>query len=152
MQAKYLRIALFTLAGIAVGVMFAGFKTRDFRHAMLVIKKDMVAKPLHISSAKGRQVLALSLKNLQSSRDIEIRMNNAAVQSWYPPVVRMPFTRWMEVEGGLFKGVDFGKRLPLYLIVDGSSDCNEMEIIDSSRGALIQTVQIIRGGYDGGNH
>lgn len=152
MKARRIKIVLFALAGVATGVIFAGFGTRDYLHAMAVIKKGMDAKPIHISEHKGKQVIALSLRNLQHSRNIEIRMKDAVIQSWYPPVVRMPFGRRMEVEGGLFRGVDFGARLPLYLVVDGNIHCGAIEIIDADRGTAIQTVQVKRGGGHGGTH
>ena len=69
---------------IFTGVMFAGFKVQDYQHASIVIRKEEAAKPLYVSDYKGRQVIALSMKNLQGARDIEIKMDGAVVQSWYP--------------------------------------------------------------------
>ena len=98
MHAGYLKAALFVLAGIFTGVMFAGFKVQDYQHASIVIRKEEAAKPLYVSDYKGRQVIALSMKNLQGARDIEIKMDGAVVQRWYPPVVKMPYNKWMDVE------------------------------------------------------
>lgn len=152
MYARFFKAALFVMSGIIVGALFAKFKTSDYHHAMLVLKKGAEARPLYVSRNDGRQVLALSLKNLQSSRDIEIRMAGADVQSWYPPVIKMPFRKWMEVEGGKFRGVDSGTRLPLYVISDSAVRCGDIEIIDSSNGSLIQTVHVMRGDFNGGHH
>lgn len=148
----FLKTAFFVIAGIAIGVMFANFKVRDYSHASLVITKDAKTKPLHISDYNSRQVIALSVKNLHGARDIELRLNDAKLQSWYPPVIKMPFGKWMEVDGGKFRGVEFGKRIPLYLIINGQNGCQELEIIDSSNGSLIQTVHLMRGGVNGGHH
>ena len=142
---------LFILIGILTGVALARFKTEDYRHASVILKEGVNPKPIHISNYEGAQVIALSLKNLQHAKDIEVRMEGATIQSWYPPVVGMPFVKWAGVDGGRFKGVAFGKRLPLYLTISGN-DCKEMEIIDSANGSVIQTVHVMRGGADGGHH
>lgn len=152
MYRSFLKIGLFVVTGIAIGIMFANFNVRDYRHASLVIKKDTKTKPLNISDYNGRQVIALSVKNLQGANDIEWRVKDTEIQSWYPPVIKMPFGKWMEVDGGKFRGVEFGKRIPLYLIINGRSGCSELEIIDSSDGSLIQTVHLMRGGSNGGHH
>ena len=123
MISKFLKTSIFVAAGIAVGIAFAKFNVKDYRHASVSIKKGEVTKPIYISDYSGRQVLALSLKNLQRSQDIEIRADGAEIESWYPPVVRMPFTKWMEVEEGRFRGISFGKRLPLYLTINGKDGC-----------------------------
>ncbi|HAK89344.1 MAG: hypothetical protein A2077_04660 [Nitrospirae bacterium GWC2_46_6] len=149
---KFLKTAVFVLAGIAVGALFANFKVHDYRHASLAIKKDADKKTLNISDYNGRQVIAISLKNLQHAKDIEVRMDGATIQSWYPPAVKMPFYKWMEIDGGKFKGVGFGKRLPLYLTINGQGGCKEMEIIDSSNGSVIRTVHFMKGGADAGHH
>lgn len=152
MHAGYLKAALFVLAGVFTGVMFAGFKVQDYQHASIVIRKGEAAKPLYISDYRGRQVIALSAKNLQSAKDIEIKMDGAVVQSWYPPAVKMPYNKWMDVEGGRFRGVDSGKRLPLYLIADNRKGCGEIEIVDLSDGSLIQRVHVMRGGSNDRHH
>lgn len=152
MYCSFLKTAFFVIVGIAIGVMFASFKVRDYHHTSLVIKKDAKTKPLHISDYNGRQVIAISVKNLHGARDIELRLKDAEFQSWYPPVIKMPFGKWMEVDGGKFRGVEFGKRIPLYLIINGQSGCLELEIIDSSNGSLIQTVHLMKGGSNGGHH
>jgi len=152
MYRSFLKTAFFVIAGIAIGIMFANFKVRDYRHASLVIKKNAKTKPLHISDYNGRQVIAISVKNLHGARDIELRLKDAEFQSWYPPVIKMPFGKWMEVDGGKFREVEFGKRIPLYLIINGQSGSMELEIIDSSNGSLIQTVHLMKGGSNGGHH
>ncbi|MBI3592896.1 MAG: hypothetical protein HY099_05395 [Nitrospirae bacterium] len=152
MYRSFLKTAFFVIAGIAIGVMFANFKVRDYHHTSLVIKKDAKTKPLHISDYNGAQVIALSVKNIHGAKDIELRLKDTEIQSWYPPVIKMPFGKWMEVDGGKFKGVEFGKRIPLYLIINGRSGCRELEIIDSSDGSLIQAVHLMRGGVNGGHH
>lgn len=149
---KFLKAAFFALAGIAVGIAFANFRSPDYRHVSVMLKKGVNPKPVNISNYDGSQVIAVSLKNLQYAKDIEVRINGAAIQSWYPPIVKMPFGKWMEVNGGKFRGVEPGKRLPLYLIIDGQSGCKEMEIIDSSSGSVIQTVHFMKGGSDAGHH
>ncbi len=149
---KFLKAAVFVLTGIAVGAAFANFRSPDYRHASVILKEGVNPKPIHISNYEGAQVIALSLKNLQHAKDIEVRMEGATIQSWYPPAVKMPFSKWMEVDGGKFKGVSFGKRLPLYLSINGQSECKELEIIDSAKGSVIQTVHVMRGGADGGHH
>ncbi len=156
MYRSFLQTALFLIAGITIGIMFANFSSPDYRHASLILKEGINPKPIHISDYKGTQVIALSLKNLQQAKDIEARMDGATIQSWYPPVVRMPFLKSVGVAGGRFKGVAFGQRLPLYLTVSGNDFSDngnkEMEIIDSSTGSVIQTVPVMRGGANGGHH
>lgn len=149
---KFFKGAVFVFAGIAVGAAFANFKSPDYRHASVMLKEGVNPKPINIANYDGTQVIALSLKNLQHAKDIEVRMEGATIQSWYPPVVKMPFYKWMDTEGGRFRGVAFGKRLPLYLTINGKGDCGEIEIIDSSDGSIIQTVHVMRGGADGGHH
>jgi len=152
MHRSFLKTAFFVIAGIAIGIMFANFKVCDYRHASLVIKKDVKTKPLHISEYNGVQVIALSIKNLHGAKDIELRLKDAEMQSWYPPVIKMPFGKWMEVDGGKFRGMEFGKRIPLYLIINGPGSSRDLEIIDSSDGSLIQVVHLMRGGANGGHH
>ncbi|MBM3237915.1 hypothetical protein FJZ31_16625 [Candidatus Poribacteria bacterium] len=142
---------LFVLAGITMGIAFAKFNVKDYRHASINLKKGVEAKPIYISNYDGKQVLAVSMKNFQKAKDIEIRMDGTAVQSWYPPVVRMPFWN-LDFEDGKFKEVVFGKRLPLYLIIDENTEHGRLEIIDSSDGSLIQTLYVMRGNPDGGRH
>ena len=92
-------------------------------------------------------------KSPACERDIELRMEDATIQSWYPPVVRMPFGKWMEVDGGRFKGVGLRqKAFHLYLTINGQDGCRDIEVIDLSNGSLIQTVHVMRGGADGGHH
>ncbi len=151
MQRKFLSISLFVIAGLIVGIAFAKFTSKDYKHASIVIKRGEKAKPLYINNYEGKQVLALSVKNLQNAKDIEIKVDDIAIQSWYPPVVRMPF--WdLDFKDGKFSKAAFGKRLPLYLIIDGNVDHKDMEIINSSDGMLIQTVHVMRGKGDGGHH
>ena len=149
---KFLKAAVFVIAGIAVGALFANFRSPDYRHASVILKEGVNPKPIHISNYEGAQVIALSLKNLQHAKDIEVRMEGATIRSWYPPVVKMPFSKWMEIEGGKFKGVAFGKRLPLYLTISGQDGCKDIEVIDLSDGSVIQTVYVMRGGADAGHH
>ena len=152
MGSNYLKTALFVAAGIAVGIAFAKFRTDDFHHAMLVLKKGPEPKTLYVSRNDGRQVLALSVKNLQGAKDIEVKMAGARVQSWFPPVVPLPFRTWMDVDGGKLRGVEIGDRIPLYIISERAVKCGDMEIIDSSSGALIRKVHVMRGEYNGGHH
>jgi hypothetical protein len=149
---KFLKTAVFVFAGIAVGAAFANFRSPDYRHASVMLKKGVNPKPVNISDYAGAQVVALSLKNLQHIKNIEVRAEGAKIESWYPPVVKMPFGRWTEVDGGKFRGVEFGKRLPLYLTIDGQSACKDIEIIDSANGSVIQTVRLMKGGADAGHH
>lgn len=149
---KFLKAAVFVIAGIAVGALFANFRSPDYRHASVILKEGVNPKPIHISNYNGRQVIALSVKNLHGAKDIELRLKDAEIQSWYPPVIKMPFGKWMEVDAGKFRGVEFGKRIPLYLTINGQSGCRELEIIDSSDGSLIHAVHLMRGGINGGHH
>lgn len=152
MNKKTLSIVFFALTGIVIGALFANFRSPDYHHASVMLKDGVKSKPINISNYNGSQVIALSLKNLQHAKDIEVRMEGATIQSWYPPAIKMPFRKWMEVDGSKFKGVSFGKRLPLYLKINGQSECKELELIDSERGSVIQTVHIMRGGADAGHH
>ena len=149
---KFFKAAVFVFAGIAAGAAFANFRPPDYRHASLILKEGVKPKPINIADYDGTQVIALSLKNLEHAKDIEVKMEGATIQSWYPPVIEMPFGKWMEVDGGKFRGVEFGKRIPLYLIIDGQSGCRELEIIDSASGSLIRTVHLMKGGSNGGHH
>ncbi|MBI4686857.1 MAG: hypothetical protein HY756_03630 [Nitrospirae bacterium] len=151
MKRKFLGAFLFVAVGLAVGVMFAKFTAKDYKHASIAIKRGEKAKPLYINNYGGKQVLALSVKNLQHAKDIEVKADGIAIQSWYPPVVRMPFFD-IDFKGGRFSGVAFGKRLPLYLIFDDGMDHKDIEIINSSDGTLIQTVHVMRGRGEGGHH
>jgi hypothetical protein len=152
MSARYLATSLFLLAGIIVAVIFAKFKAQDYRHASITVKKGGAVKHLSINDYSGRQVIALSLRNQHTSKDIEVRMDGAQIQSWYPPVIKMPFHRGVDVKGGRFNGVSSGKRIPLYLIINGKDGGGKIEIIDSSNGSLIQTVHVMRGGFDERHH
>lgn len=149
---RRLKIAFFSLAGLAVGAAFAKVDFPGFRHAVIPIRKG-AAKPLYINGEGGRQVLALSMRNLQKSREIEIRMEGASIESWYPPVVTMPYNRGLSVEGGRFSGVEFGKRLPVYVAFNDNGEGRKIEIMDSTDGSLIQSVDVLRGkGNERHNH
>lgn len=151
MRKKFFKTFLFVIAGIVIGTAFARFKVNDYRHASVVIKKGQEAKPLYINEYDGKQVLALSVKNLGYAKDIEIKMDGSLVQSYYQPVVKMPF--WdLYVDGGKFRGAAFGQRLPVYLTIDAGDDHKNLEVIDSSDNTIIQTVHIMKGKGDGGHH
>lgn len=130
---------------------FARFSVNDYRHTSTVIKKDARQGPIYISGSKGRQVIALSVKNLEGAKDIEFRMDGAEIRSWYPPVVRMPFWK-MDIEGSIFRGVGQGRRLPLYLIFESSYEHGYLEIADARDGSLIQKVHIVKGRNEKGHH
>jgi len=151
MSSKFLKTIIFIFAGITAGIALANFSAKDFKHASIIVKRNVQAKPIHINDYKGKQVLALSLKIPDGPKDIEVKMKGAEIQSWYPPPVKMPFYKWMDVDGGRFHGVEPGKRLPLYLIIR-QAGCKELEIIDSSDSSIIQTVHVMRGGANAGHH
>jgi len=148
---RILKGFLFILSGIAVGVAFARFSVKDYHHTSIVIKEDDRQRPVYMSDSKGRQVIALSVKNLTGKRDIGFRVEGAEIQSWYPPVVRMPFWN-IDVEGSIFRGVGQGRRLPLYLIFDTFNGHGYLEIFDARDGSPIQKVHIMEGGNGKGHH
>lgn len=152
---KFFKIALCSLAGLAVGVTFANLSSPGYKHGMVMLMpgKGAEAKPFYFNGNNGRQVLALSVKNHQRSKNIEFRMEGAEMQSWYPPVIRMPFSHGVSFDAGKFKGVDFNKSLPVYVVFDDDGTNRKLEIIDSTTGSLIQTVDVARGkGNERRNH
>jgi hypothetical protein len=150
---KLYRIPLCLLAGLAFGVAAANLHFTGYRHAMVTISRGAKPETLSFRGSGGRQVLALTVKNMQPSRNIELRMQGAEIESWYPPVFTMPFARWMSVEGGKFRGVEFGKRLPVYVAFNDNGRSRSMEIIDSTDGSLIRAITLARGdGYERHHH
>lgn len=139
------KVALCLLAGLAFGAAAANLRLPGYKHATVTIAKGAGPASLSLNGGGGRQVLALSIKNLQSARNIEIRMEGAEIESWYPPVFKMPFSRWMSVEGGKFKDVEFGRRLPVYVAFNDNGENRRMEIVDSADGSLIREIDIVRG-------
>lgn len=146
------KILFCALAGLAFGAALANLRLPGYRHATVTIAKGAGPGTLSLNGGGGRQVLALSMKNLQSSRDIEIRIPGAEIESWYPPVFRMPFSRWMSIEEGSFKGVEFGRRLPVYVAFNDNGKSRKMEIVDSADGSLIREIDIVRGENHERNH
>lgn len=142
---------LFIISGLLVGVALARFSVADYKHTSVVIGKGIHKGPLYISDYEGRQVIALSLKNLQRNKDIDIRMDGAEIQSWYPPPVKMPYYRWMDIEDGGFRGIEYGRRLPLYIVLNGDFEHGDLEIINPSDGSIIQSIHVMRG-MDKGDH
>ncbi|MBZ0155337.1 MAG: hypothetical protein K8I29_03870 [Alphaproteobacteria bacterium] len=136
------------LVGLAVGTVFAKLSFPGYTHATVVIRKGGAPKPLSLNGTGGRQVLALSMKNLQKSREIGIRMEGAEIQSWYPPVVRMPFNKGISFEEGIFSGVEPGKRIPVYIVFTDNGKNRKIEVVDPTEGSLIQTIDILRGQGD----
>ncbi|MBI4689709.1 MAG: hypothetical protein HY754_05535 [Nitrospirae bacterium] len=141
---RTIKVIIFLIAGFAAGTAIAKLSFPGYKHAMVTIKKAAESKPLYIGVDGGRYVLALSMKNLQRSKDIEIRMAGAEIHSWYPPVIRMPFSNPISFEAGRFKEVEFGKRLPVYVVFNDNGENRKIEIIDSMDGSRIQTINVLR--------
>ncbi len=134
-----------SLAGLAFGAALANLKLPGYKHAMVTIARDAGPGYLSLNGGGGRQVLALTMKNLQPSQEIEIRMRGAEIESWYPPVFKMPFSRWMSVDGGRFRGIEFGRGLPVYVSFNDTGGNGRLEIVDLSDGSLIRAIEIGRG-------
>lgn len=155
-----LKTALFVGLGLVVGSLFANFKSNDYRHASLLLKANGEVGPLAINDYSGRQVVALSLRNLQPATDFSLQGEGIAIQSWYPPALPLPFRPWLTISGGAggeefrVKGARFGQRLPLYLIVEAgeAGGCRELTIRNNADGALLRTVHLLPGGDNGGHH
>ncbi|MDA8165010.1 MAG: hypothetical protein M0017_08270, partial [Desulfobacteraceae bacterium] len=126
---KTFKIALCLLAGFVIGTVFAKLDFPGYKHVMVMLMKGE-AKPIYINGDGGRQVLALTIMNHQQARDIEVRMDGAEIQSWYPPVVKMPFSRELLVEGGKFRGIEHGKRLPVFVAYNDNGEKRKIDIID----------------------
>lgn len=156
----WLKTACFVGLGMIIGALFANFKSNDYRHASLLLKAPGEAGPLWLNDFSGRQVIALSLRNLQPITDLRLQGEGIAIRSWYPPPLPLPFRPWLTITGGKTgeefraNGVRFGQRLPLYLIVEGSEDdgCRELTIRNGADGSLLRTVHLMPGGNDGGHH
>ncbi|MCC6346983.1 MAG: hypothetical protein IT388_07305, partial [Nitrospirales bacterium] len=86
--------------------------------------------------------------NLREAREIEVRMEGAEIQSWYPPVVRMPFNKGISFESGKFSGVEPGRRIPVYVVFDDDGRDRKIEVIDSADGFVIRTIEVLRGKDD----
>lgn len=150
MKQKY-KTALCIIAGLAVGAAFSKVEFPGYKHVMAMVRKGAEAKPVYIGEGGGRQVLALTVKNLTDSKEIEIRMDGASIESWYPPVVAMPFSRVPSFEGGRFSDAA-GKRLPVYVTFNDDGGDRKIEIVDSTDGSIIQTMDILRGKGDERQH
>jgi hypothetical protein len=147
-----LKVVVYVIIGLVIGVAVAKLNFPGYKHAVVMIKRGSGSKPIRIDGNK-RQVLALTMKNLQKSKAIEIKMEGAEVQSWFPPVIRMPFFRNIGFETGRFKEVGSGRRLPVYVVFDDNGEHRKIEIIDSTDGSTIQTVCVLRGkGHEDRNH
>ncbi len=135
------------MAGLAVGTAFANLKFPGYKHAMVMLMpgKRADAKPLYFAENGGRQVLMLSVKNHQRAKDIEFRMEGAEIRSSYPPVVTMPFSHALSFDAGKFTGVEFNKSFPVFIAFNDDGTNKKLEIIDSSSGLVIQTVDVVRG-------
>lgn len=139
------KIVFSLLLGLAAGVGCAHLVFPGFQHAAVRIGKGAAEKPLFFNGNGGRQVFALSLKNLGEARDIEIRMEGGAIQSWYPPVVRMPFGKVIPFEGGKFRGVEPGRRVPVYVVFHDNGKNRKIEVVDAADGSVLRTIDILRG-------
>ena len=144
---KGLKIAIFVIAGLAAGMAFACLDPPGFRFAMAPVRKGVRLRPFYVRSAGGRRVLALSLKDLQDARNIEIRADGALVQSWYPPVVRMPYSHSPDFRDGTFRGARSGETLPVYIVfragAGGNNKNGKIEI--SADGAPIKSITVLGG-------
>ena len=139
------RVVSCLLAGLATGTAFANLHLPGYKHAVVMVRKGAAATVLYIDGRGGRQVLALSLKNLQKSKEIELRMPGGKIESWYPPIFPLPFSRWITVAGGRFKGLQSGQRLPVYVVFDDTGENRKLDVLDGTDGSLIQTVAVLRG-------
>ena len=148
-----LKWVAFTVIGIGVGVVFANFRVPDYYHATVVLKEGGDSKPIYISENKGTKILALSVKNLQDSRDIEIKVTGGIIHSSYPPPVILPFRKWISVEGNVFRGLRYGMKLPLYVVLDGEGKSYELSFVRVTDGKPIKKVSIMAGGkFTHGSH
>jgi hypothetical protein len=139
------KTALCLLAGLAVGAALSKVEFPGYKHVMVMARKGAETKPIYIGAGGGRQVLALTVKDLTDSGDIEIRMDGAEIESWFPPVVRMPFNKDISFEDGKFTGAGPGKRLPVYVAFNDDGEKRKIEVIDSTDGSIIQTLDVLRG-------
>ena len=143
-----LKIAIFVIAGLIAGVAFARLDLPGFRYAMVPVKKGARLRPLYVGSAGGRRVLALSLKDLQGAGDIGIQADGALVQSWYPPVVRMPYGHSPDFRDGRFIGARSGEALPVYIVfgadAGGKNKSRKIEI--RADGEPIESITVLGGG------
>jgi len=159
-QRKWLKTALAVIAGMAAAILFANFKTGDYRHQMLALKPGGGARPLSLNDYSGRQVIALSLRNFLPVTDLRLQGEGLTIQSWFPPPLPLPLGRRLMVaddpdgRGLRLRGVKTGQRLPLYLIVEGGGEtaCRELEILNGADGSLLQTVHLMPGDNDGDHH
>lgn len=143
----------FLLLGLVVGSLFSNFRTADYLHVSVDLRPGSPPRPVVLREHAGRRVVAISLKNHLPQSDLELVAANGEIRSWLPPVLPLPFTRWPQFAGGSIRGMQFGRRLPLYLIMDGRDGCAELEIRNPADGALLQTVHFMRGeGATGGGH
>ena len=58
---RWLKGTLAAIIGVVAGILFANFKTGDYRHQMLALKPGGGARPLSLNDYSGPQVIALSL-------------------------------------------------------------------------------------------
>jgi hypothetical protein len=143
---------LFIAVGVAVGVLFARFTTGDYLHGMIVLKENAKLKPLFMGKTPGKKTLALSIRNEQGSPDITITVKGGEVKSFYPPPVVLPFHKWIAVQGGAFRGLRHGMRLPLYVTLDCAEHDYELVFARASDGKVINTVPILTGENHGTHH
>ena len=148
MKAKA-RIVLCGLAGLAAGTAAASLRFPGYKHAMVQLAPGTQAGPIHIDGSR-RQLLALSLSGL-AVRNVEVRMQGARIGSWYPPAIRLPFSKVPSFSDGIFRDVGPDRKLPVYVAFDSDGTGRSIDFVNAKDGTLIKSVAVMRGGADGGH-
>jgi hypothetical protein len=146
------RVFAFVMAGIAVGILLANFRSRDYIHGMLVLKADGDPKPLMIGQEGGRKTVALTLKNLQPSDTVQLTMAGGTIQSLVPPPIILPFSKWISFKDQTLRGLQYGQRIPLVITLDGKRPHYELIFSRGSDGKVIKTIPLMSGEAHGKNH
>lgn len=133
--------------GLAVGAGSAQFMPPQFVHGSVMLKENGAAQPLFLKPGIGRKTLALTVKNLQDSAEVQIQVEGGEIQSASPPPMGLPFTttQWPVLQGATMTGLRPGMKIPLYIALAGDRANYALSFVRVADGKTLLTVPVIEG-------
>lgn len=112
-----------------------------------MLKEDGAAQPLYLKPGIGRKTLALTVKNLQDSPEVQILVEGGEIQSASPPPMVLPFTttKWPALQGATMTGLRPGMKVPLYIALAGDRANYALSFVRVADGKTLLTVPVIEG-------
>ena len=142
-------VIAFVLAGIVAGSLSANFKPPDYAHKMIILKEGGRPGAIYIKGSgphngaaapvrpPASTTLLITVMNQLTEGDVRMEVAGGRVYSTFPPIVAMPFRKWVGFKDGVFSGLTPGARVNAVVVLDNREDCWPSEASDGDGGCRI---------------